>query len=1282
MSLNPNIRDQAYQFFIEEAQELLQVLEDGLLSLQEDHSTPKVHELMRAAHSIKGGAASVELDAIKTLAHRLEDFFKALYSEKVIFDDQLEGLLLQAYDCLRNPLTEQMEMGSFDEGNAIATADPIFSQLEGILGEALEESDSYIPGANDLGIDIVASIFEVDVAQSLDTLSEVIENYQNFDVSQELQNQIEVLGGFAELFALPGFTQIIELTKLALQNNPDQALDIAQALLHDCRITRDLVLDGDRSQGGEPSSALLALAESNSSSGVGETTTDQWLDPLNGDIFALDDVFGGTLGSPESEVLPLPNDEENIFADIGEPLSVESESDDSSSEAVEQDFGLDLFASVPPAIDIPDSPATEDTEENQQQQVASESDIVADINLDPDSLNDVFGGLIENSALDFPDFPPVVAEKTQPAEDITPQEANQFPAPENLESAVESIGEIFEQLPVLEAKAPQKSVQITPVETPKSKTKESQKASGSNLSVRVDLDRLERMNNLVGELVINRNSLSLQNEQLQSNIGELTHKFTRFRKITAKLREFSDQMLVESERSEPNQSSRELEKVEENSNLSEPNTFDSLEMDSYSNLHLILQEILDEVLQLEESMDDIFLFAQQSDKTINSQRQMLGQMRDELMWARMLPLEQILKRFPRTLRDLSSKYKKPVNLEMFGTGVLVDKAVLEKLYDPLLHLFRNGFDHGIEPPEIRRQQGKPEKGKIEIHAYYQGNQTVIDIKDDGQGLNLDKIAEKALKKGLISPEQIPHTSEEDLFGLIFEPGFSTAEQVSEISGRGVGMSVVRSQIESLKGTITVSSVPGEGSTFSLRLPLTLTIAKLLVFSLGITAFAIPSDSIEEIIIPLAEQIKVSGGQRLFYWNNTLIPICDLKGMLPYNCTIPPINHSSKLFDSVTAPQDWELPLLLIRRGQKLFALEIEKLVTEQELVIKPFGKAMSAPNYTYGCTILGDGTLIPVLNGATLLDDFLGITQSSGSISSALQTRPETGLEARDLDQDSQLIGSIDSIAQAIKTRSKIMIIDDSTALRRTMALSLQNQGYQVVQAKDGQDAMKQLRQQLEVDLIVCDVEMPNMNGFEFLDVRRRDTSLAQIPVIMLTSRSGQKHRNLAKQLGANAYFTKPYIEQEFLKELSKILTPKPTQNNKPSSTIPLTSAPKTILVIDDSSTMRRTLTFNLEHKGYQVLQAKDGQEGLDKMKQNSQIDLVICDIEMPNVNGFEFLSLRRKNNKFKQIPVAMLTSRSGDKHRNLAKQLGANSYFTKPYVEEQFIAQIEKLIASKLAVK
>ncbi|MDJ0743235.1 MAG: hybrid sensor histidine kinase/response regulator [Xenococcaceae cyanobacterium MO_167.B27] len=1131
MSLNPDIRDRAYQFFIEEAQELLQVLEDGLLSLQQDHSTPKVHELMRAAHSIKGGAASVELEGIKTLAHRLEDFFKALYSEKVTFDSELENLLLQAYDCLRNPLTEQMEMGSFDETVALTTAEPIFEQLEKMLGEALQESDNYIPSATDLGIDITASIFEVDVGQSLDTLSQIVSNPQNFDVLGELQSQVELLGGFAELFTLSGFSEIIQLTNTALQNSPDRALEIAQVLLNDCQAARDMVLGGDRTRGGKPSSALMTLAGANSDLSLGDTTSDEEIafapEAFSEKPLSLDDVFGTTIESLDREIPPIEANEykeesfpypslnldaDNIFADISEVSDFEPE----ESEALYTNASLDLFALVPPEPGRSDDDETGEIYQNLEDSPES----VSLFDSETPALDDIFGTSLEASDLDFADVsPPVTAntEETQEAE---------FAPPENLDSAIESIGQIFEQLPPLETKPRTTPVKATP-KTSQPKTKSQQSAAGSNLSVRVDLERLERMNNLIGELVINRNSLSLQNEQLQNNVRGITEKFARFRTITGKLREISDQMLIESEGSKPNQYLQKSESFKE---------FDSLEMDSYSNIHLLLQEILEEVFQLEEGIDDMVLFAQQSNKTLDSQRQMLGQMRDELMWARMLPLEQILKRFPRTLRDLSNNYKKPVNLEMIGTGVLVDKAVLEKLYDPLLHLLRNGFDHGIEPPEIRRQQGKPKQGQIEIHAYYQGNQTVIEVKDDGQGLNLNKIAKKAVKKGLITQEEADNLSEQQLYNLIFEPGFSTADKVSEISGRGVGMSVVRSQIESLKGTITVSSVLGKGSTFTLRLPLTLTIAKLLVFSLGITTFAIPSDSIEEIIIPLPQQFKFSGGQRFFLWNEALIPICDLKGMLPYNCTLPPIDNSSKVFDSVAAPPDWELPLLLLRRGTTLFALEIKKLITEQELVIKPFGKVMAAPNYTYGCTILGDGTLIPVLNGAALIDEFLGVNQSSISNS---ESEPETSLDNSNKNQTSELIGSINSTVQTVHNKTKIMIIDDSSALRRTMALSLQHQGYQVFQAKDGQDAMKQLRNQLDIDLIVCDIEMPNMNGFEFLNSRRKNSQLQQIPVAMLTSRSSDKHRNLAKQLGANAYFTKPYIEEEFIVQIEELIAQK-----------------------------------------------------------------------------------------------------------------------------------------------
>ncbi|MEY2857160.1 MAG: hypothetical protein RLZZ74_1472, partial [Cyanobacteriota bacterium] len=805
----------------------------------------------------------------------------------------------------------------------------------------------------------------------------------------------------------------------------------------------------------------------------------------------------------------------------------------------------------------------------------------------------------------------------------------------------------------------------TPVSAPVVKTtaKNTTAAATSKLSVRVDLDRLERMNNVVGELTINRNSLALQNEQLQENVAELEQKFVRFRGITRKLREISDQMLLEARSRDPQPAKPPEHKTPGNSfnNLAIAE-FDTLEMDSYNLLHSSLQEVLEEMIQLEESVEDITIFAQQSDRTISSQSKMLGQIRDELMWVRMLPLDQILQRFPRTLRDLSSKYQKPVELKLKGTGVLVDKAVLEKLADPLLHLLRNGFDHGIEDPQIRTQQGKAATGLIEIQAYYQGNQTVIEVKDDGQGLNLATIAQKGIERGLISPQEAADASPERLFELIFEPGFSTASQVSEISGRGVGMNIVRSQVETLKGKISVSSTPGKGSTFTLRLPLTLTIAKLLVCSLGATNFAIPADSIEEIMIPTPEQIQLTNGERFLSLNGKLIPIYVLPEILAYNCPIPDADSNSKTFKTIPAPDDWEAPLLLVRRGEQLYALEVVSLLSEQELVIKPYGQAIAAPVYSYGCTILSDGSLIPAFDGSALIGMILGETPQTNTSQSWISASEQLEAGKQEIRAEQQ--------RTSVKT---IMVVDDSTALRRTMALTLEKEGYRVVQKKDGKEALDGFKQHPELDLIICDVEMPVMNGFEFLGMRRRDSALAKVPTFMLTSRSGEKHRNLAKQLGSDGYFTKPYVEQDFIQEIRNILD---SQNQAESETqTAIAIKTKTILIIDDSSALRRTLALSLEHKGYRVLQGRDGIEGLEQLRSNSQTNLVICDIEMPNLNGFEFLTLCRQETQLNQIPVVMLTSRGSDKHRALAASLGAVGFFTKPYIEENFIAEIEQYI-------
>ncbi len=1090
--INPDIRDQAYQFFIEEASELLQIIEVGLLSLKEERGKPQVHELMRAAHSLKGGAASVELDTIKNISHRLEDIFKAFYDESVQIDTELESLLLEAYDCLKDPLTEQIRTGSFDEAAALARATPIFSQIETLLGESLAQGGQYLPSSADLGIDIVTSIFEIDVAEGLERLTSVVAHPQNCSVADELRAQAEVFAGFAELLNLPGFGSIAQTAIAALEINPTQALSIAQEALRDFQTVREQVLNGDRQPSGA-SAALLALAEPGEERGYSPMTNEaiwQAETPLS-----LDDLFSSL---PEE----MSGLEEEIFN--------------------------------PPCLDEVFGVAS-----NAQAQSIS----------DPPSLHDVFGtvvGEIVSEDLETTEHqkdpkPPtlVVGSSQNPKSKIQNRlTLEEMEAAATLEATIQSVEAIFEQLPSLEELAdpladinsreslPPQPATLSSQETITSRTNDTPNAIATNLSVRVDFNRLERMNNLVGELAINRNSLSLQNEQLQGGVKELLHRFLRFQEMTGKLRGLSDQMLIDSGRwgqfvrGNDNDSPAASELRFLNAEFG----FDALEMDSYGTLYSSLQGLLEEMMQLEESVDDIVLFARTSNQTIEQQRQMLTSLRDELMWARMLPLGEVLNRFPRVLRDLSTTYDKSVKLKLIGTGVLVDKAALEKLNDPLLHLLRNAFDHGIEAPEQRQQQGKSLEGEIEIRAYHQGNQTIIEISDDGQGLNFEKIAQVAIKSGLLTPEQSAAMSKELLADLIFAPGFSTASQVSELSGRGVGLDVVRSQLRSLKGTVTVMSTPGKGATFTLRLPLTLTIAKLLVCLIApdspgnATAVALPSDNIAEIIMPQEGQIKKSGSQRFLHWQEQIIPIYSLIDLLDYRAPFPE-TFSSKSLSSVPTPEDWGLPLLLLRRRQQLFALEVTRLVTEQELVIKPFGSAIAPPGYTYGCTILGDGTLIPVINGAILLEQFLD---------------PSTEEATTWITPEKNIVESHPALRAS--HASTILVVDDSTALRRTLALTLEKSGYRVLQAKDGREALEKLQTNAGIQLVICDIEMPNMNGFEFLGQRRRDPNLLQVPVAMLTSRSSDKHRQLALQLGANAYFSKPYIEQPFLTAIATII--------------------------------------------------------------------------------------------------------------------------------------------------
>ncbi len=1171
MAIDADIRDHAYQFFIQEAPELLQLIESELLTVKSDRSISKVHNMMRAAHSIKGGAASVGLDTIKTLAHSLEDIFKALHHEELVIDDKIESLLLQAYDCLRGPLIEQLETGYFDPEQAMIAAEPIFTQIEAQLGDFIG-AEGDLPSSIDLGVDIALSIFEVDVAQGIERLATVLAHPQEEEVAGELRAQAEVFSGLAELLGLPGFGDIASKAIAALDAHPHRALEISQVAFADFQAARDAVMAGDRTRGGEASAQLIAWATGEVPVSMQPTklqavTTVQEFPPAE-DLFStttidadnnsmmLDAMFGDL---PSMAVVPQAAEvAENVeldamFGDLPsmavtpqaaevakvQSLTFNTELLAPNLDATDSDLGVmsidDMFGGWSSSVE-----AEENVSEPVPSAIAAElNPATSEVEANAASVDDIFGDL--SSSFFTPPTETVEVTAVKPKVDS--------------QQLVQSIGQVFGDLPLMEAGAlpkQEKPAAIVPAKANLPTTKQAEptnRAKSSSpqkiepkaiptaanaqaqqqLSVRVDLERLERMNNTVGELAINRNSLSLQNEQLQATVQELLRRFGQFQSMGNQLRNLSDRMLVSPERYSSNtpKATGEPDFASVNGASFRPVDFDSLEMDSYGELHSLLQKTFEEIVQLEETVGDVVLLSGQSSQTVDKQRQMLSHLRDDLMWARMLPIGEVLNRFPRMLRDLSTSYDKPAELKINGAGVLVDKAALEKLYDPLLHLIRNSFDHGIERPEVRREQNKPERGQIEVRAYHQGSQTIVEVRDDGRGLNLDRIRSRAVEMGLLSEDKADTASTSALLELMFEPGFSTASQVSELSGRGVGLDVVRSQLRSLKGNVSVISEPGEGTCFTLRIPLTLTLAKLLVCFVGNSAFALPSDSIKEILIPQPEQVKFSGGKRFLHWQNRIAPAYHLSELLNYACPLPESMPSQALV-AVPSPDDWASPMLLLEQDGQILALEIDRLVTEQELVIKPMGEAIASPSYIYGCTIVGDGSLIPVIDGAALLESFVGHGKHKAVTIGNAQLPMAS--------EDGEMAISTPLPPQRIMTET-VLVVDDSITLRQTLALTFEKAGYRVLQARDGREAIEQLQKNSTViNLVVCDVEMPNMNGFEFLSQRRQDPVISKPPVVMLTSRSSDKHRMLAKQLGAREYFTKPYIEQEFLTAISSII--------------------------------------------------------------------------------------------------------------------------------------------------
>ncbi|MBD2249886.1 hybrid sensor histidine kinase/response regulator [Nostoc parmelioides] len=631
-------------------------------------------------------------------------------------------------------------------------------------------------------------------------------------------------------------------------------------------------------------------------------------------------------------------------------------------------------------------------------------------------------------------------------------------------------------------------------------------------TVRVPSKQLEEINDLFGELIVQRNGLNSQIERLRKLVRNLNQRVHTLERENQELRTIHERKTTK-------------DLVNAHHGAEYPQTqdpeseFDALEMDRYNELNLRSQTVVETIVQVQEVTTDIQLSVDDTDHVARKLNKTSKQLQTKLNHIRMRPMSDLVERFPRAIRDLNVEYGKNVQLKITGGNTLIERSILEALNEPLMHLLRNAFDHGIEESATRQALGKPEQGLIEITATHRSNRTIITMRDDGRGIALDKIRTRAQGMG-IDAALLANATDEELLSLIFEPGFTTSEQVTALSGRGVGMDVVRNNLKLVRGDITVDTELGVGTTFTLSVPFTLSIARVLLIETNKMLLAFPTDVVSEISLLQNEQVFPMAGNEVLNWQGTMLPLIRLGRHLEFNC---PRYDSPEL---ETPPAINAHSVLIVKGNNQPVAILVDRCWGEQEVAIRQVEGNIPLPQGFSNCTILGDGRVVALVNTNELLYKIATNQHPTKNLQSSSAT-----LKTPFLFFDSAKLP-----APPTQNKGTILIIDDSINVRRFLALTLEKGGYQVEQAKDGEDAWEKLESGLKVKAVICDIEMPRLDGYGFLDRINSNLDTKNIPVAMLTSRSSNKHRQLAMQLGARAYFSKPYNEQELLSTLEELI--------------------------------------------------------------------------------------------------------------------------------------------------
>jgi chemosensory pili system protein ChpA (sensor histidine kinase/response regulator) len=598
--------------------------------------------------------------------------------------------------------------------------------------------------------------------------------------------------------------------------------------------------------------------------------------------------------------------------------------------------------------------------------------------------------------------------------------------------------------------------------------------------IRVGAELMDKLVNYAGEISIYRSRLEQQMGTVRFNLKEVDATVHRLKEQLRKMDMESEAQMMSRYQSASSKGSTE---------------FDPLELDRFSNMQQLsraLSESVSDLLNLHEMLDDS---VRQAESLLTQQSRVSSDLQEGLMQTRMTPFGSAAPRLRRVVRTAAAETGKKARLQlrMAGSSDQLDRNVLERITAPLEHMLRNAIAHGIEPPKVRRKLKKPEEGEITVTVEAEATEFVIRVQDDGAGIDLDAVRKRAIERGLIgaSEEVEPHR----LVQFIRESGFSTAASVTGLAGRGVGMDVVNSEIKQIGGSVEIETEPGQGTRFTIRIPFSLAVMQAIGVSIGDRLFQIPLNSVSGVarVSPSEYSALLKSESPVFEFAGEAFPLLEIEPLLD----APPLPLDS---DNVS--------LLMIRTGEQTAAFRVAGLQGHQEIVVKPVGPQISSIPGILGGTIAADGQVMVILDMGPLI---------------------RRGLE-RSARPPEPVVVIPEEVRQPL-----VMVVDDSITMRKVTSRVLENHALEVMTAQDGIDAIEKLHDRIP-DLMLLDIEMPRMDGYQLLEHVRSDARLRHIPVVMITSRAGQKHRKKARSAGANAYLTKPYQEAELVEQVSEML--------------------------------------------------------------------------------------------------------------------------------------------------